>query len=223
MPSDYKEKITDNKDIVRNVFIAATSTVPVVGGVLSFFLDKYLPSSVETRKDLFLTKVEQDLERIPEHIMEQMYDNPQYHTVMLKVFKQALEDYRIEKINAFRNILINAIVSFDIPFDEQTYFIKLTTDLTIDQIRILHLFYLRDYKKTVNFGEKNNVYDYIKENWCEVDESYRFALVTEIMRTGLVTSSEKIKREKGDGHQLSPLGERFIEYVFTPIEIDCSD
>lgn len=223
MANEESKNVAEKKELARNIFVATTGVVPVVGGVLSFFLDKYLPSAVETRKNLFLAEVEKDLEKIPKEIIEQMYNNSEYHSIMLKIFKHALEEFRKEKINAFRNILINATMSHSVSFDEQSFYIKLTTDLTVDQIRILHMFYLRDYKKTLNFGKGNSINEFMKESWPEVDESYRFALITEIIRYGLITSSKKSQREKGEGHQLSPFGERFIEYIFTPIEMDSSD
>lgn len=207
------------KDLVRNVLVAATGFVPIAGGTLSFLLDKYLPSAIEARKSSFLSKLEDDLEKIPKETIEQIYSNPDYTSIIIKIFRNALEDDRIEKINAFRNIFINATINKDVSFSEQSFYVKLVTDLSIDQIRVLHLFYLRDYKKSISFGKGNSVNTYIDENWKGVDESYRFALVTEIMRYGLVTGSQKAQRENNsEGHFLSPLGVRFIEYIFSPVE-----
>ncbi len=212
-PNDMK------KDLVRNIFVAATGFVPVAGGTLSFLLDKYLPSAIEARKNSFLSKLEDDLEKIPKETIEQIYSNPDYTSIIIKIFRNALEDDRVEKINAFRNIFINATINKDVSFSEQSFYVKLVTDLTVDQIRVLHLFYLRDYKKSISFGKGNSVNTYIDENWKGVDESYRFALVTEIMRYGLVTGSQKSQQENNsEGHFLSPLGVRFIEYVFSPVE-----
>ena len=48
-------------------------------------------------------------------------------------------------------------------------------------MRVLHLFYLRDYKKEIQFS---NVSEYIDETWSKIDISYRFALVTELICYG---------------------------------------
>ena len=105
------------------------------------------------------------------------------------------------------------------PFDERSFYVKLTVNLTVDQIRILHLFYLRDYQNAASFGQGKNINAYIMEQWPRMDESYRFALVNELMRYGLIAASEKIQKVKGDGHHLSALGERYINTIFTPVDI----
>jgi hypothetical protein len=218
---DNAKSADEKKDVIRNTLIATTSLVPVAGGILSFFLDKYLPSAVEARRSMFLTKVEEDLEKIPRKTIEEICNNPEYTSIIIKVFRNALEEDKIEKINAFRNILINATLTKNITFNEQSFYVKLITDLTIDQIRILHLFYLRDYKKTLMFGNENNLNRYLEGYWKDVDESYRFALVTELIRYGIITGSEKAqKANNGSGHYLSPFGGRFIEFIFSPVETD---
>ena len=120
------------------------------------------------------------------------------------------------KLIAFRNILINAALC-DSHINEREFYIKLLTDLTTDQIKVLHLFYLRDHKKEIEF---TNVYKYISKHWCGVDESYRFALITELIRYGLISGSEKLKKVNGEGHHLTPFGERFILFIFNPNETE---
>ena len=52
-----------------------------------------------------------------------------------------------------------------------------------------------------------------------MDESYRFALVTELIRFGLITGSQRSQKQLGEGHHLSDFGMRFITYIFQPHEI----
>ena len=54
----------DKKDLIRNGLIALTSSVPYVGGTLSFLLDKYIPSEAEKRKNAFIKNLETDLQEI---------------------------------------------------------------------------------------------------------------------------------------------------------------
>ena len=95
------------------------------------------------------------------------------------------------------------------------YFIKLINSLSIDQIKILHLFYLRDYKKEIEFTDINK---FIDKHW-KVDPSYRWSLVTELIRDGLISSSIERQHKKGKGIQLSKMGEDFINYIFNPVSI----
>lgn len=212
-----KQLITEQdrfKDLSRNIVVAASSIIPGIGGVLSLFLDNYLPNSIEKRRDDFLLSLSNDLEQLPTHIVEKLTVSEEYHSLVLKVFKSIIQEEKEIKITAFRNILINAALS-DKNIDEQEFYIKLLTDLTTDQVKILHLFYLRDNKHEIRFTD---IYKYISDNWSKVDESYRFALITELIRYGLISGAQKYQKKKGDGHYLSPFGERFIYFIFQPRE-----
>ena len=209
----------ENSELIefsRNVAVAATSLIPGIGGVLSLFLDKYLPSTVEKRRNAFLEKLSFDMEKLPSSIISKISTDEEYHSLVIKIFRAVIQEDQIIKIEAFRNILVNAALAADDEPNETEFYIKLITELTSDQMRILHLFYLRDFKEEIQFA---NINKYIDANWTEVDESYRFALVTELIRYGLISGSQNIRQKKGNGQHLSEFGERFIRYIFQPNEV----
>lgn len=203
-------------ELIRNLFIAGTGIIPVVGGGISVLLDKYLPSAIENRRIQFLSQLEADFQKLPYDIIKNLENNEDFYSVLLKVLSTVTYEHKVEKIKVFRNILINSTILAETNFNEVDFFIKLINNLSIDQIRILHLFYLRDYKKSIKF---KNIDKFIGEHW-EIDKSYRWSLVTELIRDGLISSSIERQRNKGDGHQLSAFGENFINYIFSPIAID---
>lgn len=210
----------DNKqdskiEIIRNLFIAGSSAIPMVGGTLSFLLDKYLPSVIEKRRSDFLKQLEKDFQNLPYEIINSLESNECFYSVFLKVLSQVTYEHKIEKIHAFRNILINSTLITDAEFNKVEYFVKLINSLSTDQIKILHLFYLRDYKKEIEFTDINK---FIDKHW-KVDPSYRWSLVTELIRDGLISSSIERQNKKGKGIQLSKMGEEFINYIFSPISI----
>ena len=209
---EYEEKL----ELIRNFFVAGTGMIPAVGSFVSFLLDKYLPSVVDERRSNFLKQLEDDFQKLPDNIIGNLENNKDFYSVFLKVLNMVTYEHKVEKINIFRNILINSTVLIDKNFNEVDFYIKLINTLTADQIRILHLFYLRDYKKTIEF---ENVSVFIESYW-EIDASYRWSLVTELIRDGLISSSQERQRNKGKGHQLSNFGEKFVNYVFSPIAID---
>ena len=137
------------KELSRNITIATSSIIPGVGGVLSLFLDKHLPSTIEKRKEDFLKSLSNDLEQLPTEIIDKLSTNEEYHSIILKVFKSITQEEKEMKLIAFRNILINEALC-DSHINEREFYIKLLTDLTTDQIRVLHLF-LRDHKKEIEF------------------------------------------------------------------------
>ena len=220
----------DNKiELIRNLFIAGSSAIPVVGGTLSVLLDKYLPSAIEKRRTDFLKQLEIDFNKLPYEIINSLESNECFYSIFLKVLSQVTYEHKTEKINAFRNILINSTLITDIEFNEVEYFIKLINSLSIDQIKILHLFYLdladifadhfpytfSSFEKEIEFTDINK---FIDKHW-KVDPSYRWSLVTELIRDGLISSSIERQHKKGKGIQLSKMGEDFINYIFNPVSI----
>ena len=210
----YNTKKDLAKDFARNIAIATSSLIPGVGGVLSVFLDKYLPNTIEERRNNFLIKLSQDFEKLPDDIIIKLSNDEKFHSIVLQVFKSVIQEHQAEKIISFRNIIINSALSY--VSNEVEFYLRLVEELTTDQIKVLHLFYLKDNKKTIDF---KNINEYIDNNWTDVDESYRFALVTELIRFGLITGSQRSQKQLGEGHHLSDFGMRFITYIFQPHEI----
>lgn len=210
------EEYNNKLDLVRNIFVAGTGMIPVAGGTISVLLDKYLPSAVEKRREKFLNKLENDFKMLPNEILAGLEYNQAFYSIFLKVLSVVTYEHETEKINIFRNILINSTVLIEQKFNEVEFFVKLINSLTIDQIRILHLFYLRDNLKKIDF---ENINTFIDTQW-NIDKSYRWSIITELIRDGLISSSIERQRSKGSGHQLSTFGEDFIKYIFSPIDIE---
>ncbi len=101
MECNHYLKIEDNvKELPRNVVIAASSLIPGVGGVLSLFLDKYLPSTIEKRREEFLIKLSSDMEQLPKEVISLLATNEEYHSIIIKVFREVTQENQEIKINA---------------------------------------------------------------------------------------------------------------------------
>ena len=69
------------RDFSRNIVIAASSIIPGVGGVLSLFLDKYLPDVIDKRKNDFLLDLAKDFEKC--------------HSILLKKYRLMKSFFRL--------------------------------------------------------------------------------------------------------------------------------
>ena len=207
---------------IRNIIIAASAAVPIVGGPVAVILDKYLPSEFEKRKNHFITELSKDLENIKEKILPERLQTEEYLTYFIKILKYSMEEHRKEKIIAFRNILINEAISQSNEFDETTMYIRLIDNLTVDQIRILHYIYQKKIVGHCNENVDINIYKDLKKLWPEVDHHYLLACVTELIRFFIISSSSEVmsnsKNEKG--HALTNFGERFVKHIFSPIKMN---
>lgn len=216
----------DKDDIIRNFIIAASASVPLIGGTASVILDKYLPNKLEERKNKILENIQHDLENIDFNILKNKLDNEEFYSVFMKVLNKSIANHRIEKLSAFRNILINNILSEEDVYDEVSFFIRLTDELSIDQIKILNFFYNAYFYKDqesmeIIINNKNSMLEMMKAVWKNIDEDYLMACTTELLRFWLITGSNRSKKRTGiDSYALSSLGERYVRWIFSPIYID---
>jgi len=212
---------SEHKSHIRNTLVAVMSGVPLVGGPLSVIMDKYLPNELERRRSELLEAISSDLEQLERQGFPLVVNSPEFLSTFLKVLRHATEEHRREKTIAFRNILINSVLSEEAEFNERDAYIHLIDDLTADQIRVLHLFYLRDVKGTIHFDTDENIYTYLHHHWPSMDEYYALACTTELFRRQIISGSGKRAAETGKrGHLLTPFGERFINFVFSPVTLE---
>lgn len=211
----------EKEELIRNACIAASAAIPVAGGSISVLLDKYLPNKIEERKQNILENIQKDLNRIDINILENKLENEEFYTVFLKVLNKSISNHRDEKLMAFRNILFNNIVNEKMLFDEVSFYIRLVDELTVDQIKILNLFY-RTYiindDKYKSIMQKNSLNNIVRTIWDNIDEDYAMACTTELIRFQLlIGATESRKRSSIEGFTLSRFGERFVKFIFDPI------
>ena len=209
------------EELIRNMCIAASAAIPVAGGTISVLLDKYLPNKLEERKQNIIENIQADLSKIDINVLQNKLNNEEFYTVFLKVLNKSISNHREEKLIAFRNILFNDIVNEEMSFDEVSFYIRLVDELTVDQIKILNLFY-RTYiindDKYKNIMQRNSLNNIVRTIWNNIDEDYAMACTTELIRFHLlIGTTESKKRSAIEGFTLSRFGERFVKFIFDPI------
>ncbi len=221
---DKNGESMEKEELIRNVCIAASAAIPVAGGSISVLLDKYLPNKLEERKQNILENIQADLSRIDMNILENKLDNEEFYTVFLKVLNKSISNHREEKLMSFRSILLNSIINDEMTFDEVSFYIRLVDELSVDQIKILNLFY-RTYiindDKYKDIMQKNSLNNIVRTIWKNIDEDYAMACTTELIRFQLlIGATESRKRSSIEGFTLSRFGERFVKFIFNPIYDD---
>jgi len=208
MSSEEQERQIEH---LRNIGVAAVSMIPVLGSPLSVLMDKYIPSYVERRRSELLTKLADDLQKLNGRITPERLASDEFASVFIKGFRRAMEEHLQDKLEAFRCIILNAAISQSSDFDELTLFLRLVSDLTVDQIRILKL--LQNDAEIRK--DEQGLFLVMKETWPEADPDYLMACVNELLRSNLVSSNPKNKESQGQ-HFLTGLGKRFVAYISDP-------
>ena len=210
------------KDMIRDSLIALTAAIPFVGGTLSFLLDKYIPSEAERKRNDFIMTLANDLEEIKEKIDVSNLETPEFYSIFTKLLKASMEEYRDEKLTAFRNLTLNIVLEPH-NFNKIDFFTQLVISLVPDEIMILHIFYLLDVKGELKSFDKNkekrDIYDIISRVYGINDYLYLQALMTDCQRYRLLLGSPQIQKKMGrSGLFLSDLGKDFLSYIFLPKE-----
>lgn len=215
------------KDILRDGLIALTSAIPYAGGMLSFLLDKYIPSEAERQRNEFIMTLANDIEEIKEKIDISNLDTPEFYSIFTKLLKASIEEYRDEKITAFRNLTLNIIIEPQ-KFNKIDFYTRLVISLVPDEIMILRIFYLLDVKGELksldNNKERRDIYDIISRIYGIDDHLYVKALITDCQRYRLISASNQIQKKMDrNGLFLSDLGKDFLSYIFLPKEGDFNE
>ena len=65
-------------DILRNITIATVSSIPYIGGSLSYVIDKTIPQQIDLRYSSFIESLENDIETMKTDIDYSRFETPQF-------------------------------------------------------------------------------------------------------------------------------------------------
>lgn len=191
-----------SKDIIRNVAIAGTAAIPYVGGPLALLLDKVLPSYIDEQYQAFVTDLESNMNDLHKQIDPAQFESPQFYCLFVKSLNDVLTNHFTEKRQLYQNMLINtADPSYQCDFRE--FFNKLTLRLSTDALKYLYIIYqysLNDVQSTEL--ELSKMFEKIPH-----ERSYIISITSEMARFRLL-----------NGPHLTALGQKYCEYIFTPIQ-----
>lgn len=128
-----KSEVTEH---VINILKATLSTVPFTGGLASLISD-YIPSQRQIRLEEFAENIANDLLTLKDEINESYIKTDEFAFIFEKCFKGAVENYQKEKIIAFKAILINSMIEFNITQTEKEYYLNLVENLSTLHIQVL--------------------------------------------------------------------------------------
>lgn len=129
------------KDHAKNVVAAAISGIPVIGGPLSSLLSEYLPEWKEKRVLKFIYDLAEEFNRLEDRVDLDYINKEEFAYLFESVFLRVLREYRTEKLEDFKSLLVNSCVRQDIKTDIKEYFLSLINRLDVIHMHILSLFW----------------------------------------------------------------------------------
>lgn len=121
---------------VLNVFKAILSAAPFTGALASLLTD-YIPSQRQKRVEQFAAQLAQDLDRLQSRVNSDYVLTDEFAFLFEKCFRAVADNPQKEKIDAFRAILVNSVLSSSLLEEEKEYFLTLATNLATLHLRIL--------------------------------------------------------------------------------------
>ena len=209
-----------------NVLKAALSTAPFAGGIASLMND-YIPSGRQSRLEEFAENLGKELSALQNYVKEETILTDEFAYLFEQCFRGAADNYQNVKLDAFRNILLNAAIRSGGNSQEQEYFLSLVSSLSTLHIRILHFMasperYLEGYGISPNnirggFSEFFPVaipdanLDMIKAAFGDLHQAG--FINTDKSMFGTMTSGQGLQLLNG---RVLPLGVRFIQFCTKP-------
>lgn len=205
---------------------AGLNAAPFAGAIASLMSD-YIPTSRAKRLEDFARAVATDLDHLRSLVREKYLLTDDFAFLFEKCFRGVAENPQREKIAAFRGILINASIQFDIAEEEKEYYLNLANSLSVLHIRILKFMaaperYLNEIgisTSRIRGGFSQMFLEAIPGVQIQVirsafGELFRYGLInTDQTIFGTMTSGQGLDLLKG---RVSELGIRFINFCMVP-------
>ncbi len=212
-----KEK---TKETIKNLGVAATAGIPILGGPISVILDKYLPEFVEQRRGNFLNQLNDELEVLLKSELETDTESDRFISIFIRCVKLALEEYEQEKIDAFRNIILNSSLPSKQDFDLTTLMMNWVREFSVDQIRIIKA--VKENPSIANYSEHSDLYYALKDFFPEIPKLFLITLSQDLITKNIVLYGKgkiqnEIPNESGKFWYLSEVGEAFVDYITKPV------
>lgn len=221
-----------SRDHLLNLMKAAVSAVPTVGGSLSSLINDYIPSSREKRLYEFLQSFVRDLSTLKEKIDHDYINSDRFAYLFTRTLNLVVQNYRGEKLRAFRSFLVRASVDINANEDVQTMCLNRLDEMTVSHLKLLDFFgYPHIYIKKTFSGKGSSsfsgmVYRGIAETMPELYQEWSIpgydervtirhvgALVQDLVRWGFIDDPENYDDEPFDLGALSEV--EFIDGLLT--------
>jgi hypothetical protein len=133
----------NNKDIAYAVAKAGLGSIPIIGAAASELLQLIVTPPIEKRRKEWMIQIGEKLKELEEKEgidLERLRDNDVFVDVVIQATQEAIKTSEKEKVEYFKNAILNTASGEHPELSEIQMFLKLVSDFTIWHIKILKLF-----------------------------------------------------------------------------------
>ena len=214
-PLIEKIAVTKTGETIINILKAGLATTPFCGGIASLMND-YIPSMRLKRLEEFAKKIAEDLDALQDRVDSSYILTEDFAFIFERCMRGVAENPQMEKIEAFRGILVNSTIPSNLSEDEKEYFINLVNNLSALHLRILRFMSSPlDYLKAAQIPEekiRGGFSDFFPIAIPGVHIDAIRSAFAELYHFRLINTDENIFFTITAGQGLQLLGNRVSEY-----------
>jgi hypothetical protein len=214
------------KDILYSLTKAGVGSIPIVGAAASELLQLIVTPPIENRRNKWMLEIGekiQQLENQDKIKIEDLSNNDLFIDVVLQTTQQALKTSQNEKIEYYKNAILNSAIGENPNISEIQIFLNFISDFTVWHIKILKLFdnptdwFEKQNKKIPSYfsGGLSNV---LIDAYPELKEQREFydLIWSDLFRAGLHKTSELHGMMTSSGllaNRTTDFGQRFLRFI----------
>jgi hypothetical protein len=133
----------DKKEISYSILKAGIASIPLFGGAASKILPLLLKNPIEKRREIWMQEIGEKLRVLEEKDrikLNELANNEIFIDMVIKISSEALKTSEQEKLDYFKNALLNTAIYENLDFSEINFFIRFITDFTVWHVKILKVF-----------------------------------------------------------------------------------
>lgn len=213
-------------DIAYGVAKATLGSIPIVGAVASELLQLLITPPLEKRRNEWMIEVGEKLKQLEEKEeldLTKLANNDVFIDVVLQTTHFALRTSEKEKIQYFKNVILNSAVEENPNITEVQIFLNFISTFTVWHIKILKLFdnpenWFKKNGKSLPSYMSAGLSNVLEEAYPELNgkrELYDL-IWDDLSRSGLHKTSGLHNSMTGSGllvPRTTPLGKEFLEFI----------
>lgn len=195
----------EKSDLLRNSSLSAIASIPYVGGVLSYILDKKLPEEINLRYNSFIDDLEKDIISLRQELNCNRFETSEFYSIFIKMMNEVVANHIEEKTILYRNILLNTL---DTSWNcrKNDFFFLITSQISVDAINLLFCTY---WNMFAEYNMSSPMSKFMRR--FPSKKNYVTAIISELVRFNLIkTASLK-------DTSLTELGQQYCRFVFSPV------
>ncbi len=214
---------TTSKEHVINTIKTIVSWIPTIWWPISSLMTDHLPNYKMERLTNFIDSLSNDIENLKNlKIDEEYLKSENFWYLFEKTLKSVFIEHRKEKLEIYKNLLLNFIIKIDIKAEEKEYILSIIDDLEIIHIIVLSIF-INPISQKWNWwfwwSLWESLRDIFREIW--VDETLRKAWLLDLENKWLLKSmtnnlNTMLSTRPNLNDKLTPLWEKVKNLILIP-------